>query len=45
MKNINQFLRFSDKKDEEYITALEAAIYQFQGQEIGAKTISKYLSH
>jgi hypothetical protein len=44
MKNMNQFLRFSDKKDAEYITALEAAIYQFQGQEIGAKTISKYLS-
>src|ERR1035437_7108903 len=44
MKNMNQFLRFSDKKDAKYITALEAAIYQFQGQEIGAKTISKYLS-
>src|ERR1035437_7030694 len=44
MQNMNQFLRFSDKKDAEYITALEAAIYQFQGQEIGAKTISKYLS-
>jgi hypothetical protein len=44
MQNMNQFLRFSDKKDAEYITALEAAIYQFQGQEIGVKTISKYLS-
>jgi hypothetical protein len=44
MKNMNQFLRFPNKKDAEYITALEAAIYQFQGQEIGAKTISKYLS-
>ena len=44
MKNMNQFLRFSDKKDAEYITALEAAIYQFQGQEIGAKTIGRYLS-
>ena len=44
MKNMNQFLRFSDKKHAEYITALEAAIYRFEGQEIGAKTISRYLS-
>jgi hypothetical protein len=44
MENMNQFLCFSDKKDAEYIAALEAAIYQFQGQEIGAKTIRRYLS-
>jgi hypothetical protein len=44
MQNMNQFLRFSDKMDAEYIAALQAAIYHFEGQEIGAKTISKYLS-
>jgi len=44
MQNMNQFLRFADRKDAEYLTELEAAIYQFQGQEIGAKTISRYLS-
>ena len=37
-------LRFSDRKDAEYLAELGAAIYQFQGQEIGAKTISRYLS-
>jgi hypothetical protein len=44
MQNMNQFLRSSNKKDEEYIAALEAAIYHFEGEEIGAKTISRYLS-
>jgi len=44
MQNMNQFLRFSDKKDAEYIAELQAAIYHFEGQEIGAKTISRYLS-
>ena len=44
MQNMNQFLRFSDKKDAEYIAEVEAAIYHFEGQAKGAKTISKYLS-
>jgi hypothetical protein len=44
MKNMNQFLRFPNKKDAEYITELRAAIYRFEGQEIGAKTIGRYLS-
>jgi hypothetical protein len=44
MKNMNQFLRFPNKKDAEYIAELQAAIYHFEGQEIGAKTIGRYLS-
>jgi hypothetical protein len=44
MKNMNQFLRFPNKKDEEYIAELQAAIYHFEGEEIGAKTIGRYLS-
>src|ERR1035437_4921132 len=44
MQNINQFLRFADRKDAEYLAELQAAIYRFEGQEIGAKTISRYLS-
>jgi hypothetical protein len=44
MQNMNQFLRFADRKDAEYLAELRAAIYRFEGQEIGAKTISRYLS-
>jgi hypothetical protein len=44
MKKLETLLRFSDRKDAEYLTELRAAIYRFEGQEIGAKTISRYLS-
>jgi hypothetical protein len=44
MAKLETLLRFSDRKDAEYLTELRAVIYRFEGQEIGAKTISRYLS-
>jgi len=44
MKKLETLLRFSDRKDAEYLAELWAAIYRFEGQEIGAKTVGRYLS-
>ena len=38
MVDVKPLLRFSNKKDGEYLTALKAAIYAFEGPEKGSQT-------
>jgi hypothetical protein len=44
MKDLNRFLRFADKKDQEYLVAQKAAISEHEGHKRGTQTIQKYLS-
>jgi hypothetical protein len=43
MVNLKAFVRFSNKKDCEYLAALRSAIYAFEGSEKGRQTVQKYL--
>ena len=44
MRDLNAFLRVSDKWDREYYTALSSAIIQRKGLKHGSRLINKYLS-
>jgi hypothetical protein len=44
MRDLNAFLRVSDKWDREYCTALSSAIIQRKGLKHGSRLINKYLS-